>query len=544
MTLSDHLGPVEVTVGGPIPRDVRKAIAYLRARRERKLSAASLARYCGVAERTLHHHFRTFVGISPLRYLHRLRLAAAREALLAGANNVSVTEVARRHGFMHFGRFSAQYRRYFGELPSDTRRRRTVIERKASDDGPDSGSPAKPHASHLAFPSRDKPSVTILPFQAVTSESLPRGFAESIEDGIAVALCSVRSLTVTVSRPPLVSARDPQRAARELGARYLLTGRIVRVGARWRVLVRVAERAAGHQIWGDCYDGGDLLNLQDRVVAGVLCAVSNAIRGSEIDRARRTRSQDLDAHGLAMRALPFVFASRPEAARRALEFLQRAMDIEPDEGLATSLAGWCHGQLVMYNGTPAPAQDRSLALKLAWRAEILAADDPLVLTACCAVHTMAGDFDVAEAQVARALALDPTSGWTWGRSGWLHSYLGNYEVAISHFRRALALDRTSCMNANNFIGIGGAHFGAGRYEAAAHWMRKALLEQPGTSWANRTLAASYARIGQRAKALKALDMLRRYCPDLTVGQIAAAIPFQRDHLQRLGEGLSDIGLPP
>jgi tetratricopeptide (TPR) repeat protein len=145
--------------------------------------------------------------------------------------------------------------------------------------------------------------------------------------------------------------------------------------------------------------------------------------------------------------------------------------------------------------------------------------------------------------LARALALDPTSAWAWGRSGWLNSYLGNSDVAIEHFGRAISLEPTSPSNANNFVGIGSAHFDMGRYDAAAFWMRKALLEQPGTLWANRTLSVSYARLGERLKALDALEALRRYCPDLTVGQVVAAIPFRPSYLDRLGEGLCALGLP-
>ena len=245
-----------------------------------------------------------------------------------------------------------------------------------------------------------------------------------------------------------------------------------------------------------------------------------------------------------MRSLPFVFASQPEASHRALELLHRAIEIDPDYGLAAALAAWGHSQLVMYNGTTAPAEERSQALRLVQRAEILDSDDPLVLTARCAVHTMAKEFDIAEALVTRALALDPSSAWAWGRSGWLASYRGDSKTAIGHFGRALKLDPNSASRANNFVGIGSAHFNAKRYEAAAFWLRRALLEQPGTWWANRSLSVSYARLGERSKALESLEALRRSCPDLTVGQVVAAVPFKQDFLNRLGDGLSDLGLPP
>jgi tetratricopeptide (TPR) repeat protein len=197
----------------------------------------------------------------------------------------------------------------------------------------------------------------------------------------------------------------------------------------------------------------------------------------------------------------------------------------------------------MYNGTDDPCDERQRAVRLARRAAILDDANPLALTARCAVHTMAGEFETAEALVARALAIEPTLAWAWGRSGWLSSYSGNSRTAIEHFRRAMSLAPRSPSNANNFVGIGSAHFDAGRYPASAYWLRRAQIEQPGTVWANRTLSVAYLRQGERGRGADAVTALRRCFPDLTVGQVVAAIPFRQGYLDRLGEGLSDLGLP-
>ena len=533
----------------PIPRDVKKAIAFMRDAVCRPVSMADLVRHCGVAERTLNKHFLVFLNLSPMRYLQRLRLAAAHETLLAGGAGISVTEVAKRYCFNHYGRFAERYRRCFGESPSATLRNgRTATQAEpAPAEGRDKNVPTAGGRSRPPLlASRDRPSIAVLPCQVPANEPKLRWFAESVADAIAVGLCSIRALAVIVPKPPHAGVRDPKRLARELGARYVLTGRIVQAGARLRLILSIADSATGQHVWGDSFDGaGDRpLALQDRIVAATVSFVLPSIRSAEIGRAQRARPQSLDAHGLAMRSLPFVFASQPEASHRALELLHRAIEIDPDYGLAAALAAWGHSQLVMYNGTKAPAEERSRALRLVQRAEILDSDDPLVLTARCAVHTMAKEFDIAEALVTRALALDPSSAWAWGRSGWLASYRGDSKTAIGHFGRALKLDPNSASRANNFVGIGSAHFNAKRYEAAAFWLRRALLEQPGTWWANRSLSVSYARLGERSKALESLEALRRSCPDLTVGQVVAAVPFKQDFLNRLGDGLSDLGLPP
>ena len=63
------------------------------------------------------------MGMSPLDYWRTPPPAEAREELLRCGDGTSVTDVATRFGFSHFGRFSQQYRHRFGETPSSTLRR-------------------------------------------------------------------------------------------------------------------------------------------------------------------------------------------------------------------------------------------------------------------------------------------------------------------------------------------------------------------------------------------------------------------------------------
>jgi transcriptional regulator GlxA family with amidase domain len=52
------------------------------------------------------------------------RLQLVRDELLRSDAEVNVTTMALRYGFSHLGRFSAYYRATFGEMPSETLRRR------------------------------------------------------------------------------------------------------------------------------------------------------------------------------------------------------------------------------------------------------------------------------------------------------------------------------------------------------------------------------------------------------------------------------------
>jgi adenylate cyclase len=531
----------EVTAHNAVPRDLKKAVDYIRTHPCGKMLIAELVAHCGVPERTLRKHFQAFLGASPLEFWRRLRLAAARECLLESSGNVSVTEVATRFGFDHFGRFAQHYRNMFEEPPSATLQRSHINRQENA---------LQSRSGHKYFPviprsSRERPSITVLPFQSSGVEADCKAIGELIAEGIATTLCSSRALSVTAATFSRPRSADLRHVAFDIGARYVLAGRVIQEDRRLRVVVRLLDAQHETQLWGDIFQGAKehLFDMADRVTASAVRAVLIRIRDAEIERARRKRPEDLAAHGLTMRAFPFVFASNPAAARHALDFLHRANELEPDYAVATSLAAWCHAQLVLYNGTESPDRERQTALKLSERAGILDPDDPLVLTARCAVSTMAGQLDHANALVSRALELDPTLVWSWDRSGWLNAYAGNARDAIRHFEQAGRLDAQR-PNASRLAGLGCAYFDAGQYEQAARLKRSALREDPGTAWINRSLSVSYARLGDRLRALEALEALRRYSADISISRIVSSLPFQHDFLDRVAEGLNDLGLPP
>jgi AraC-like DNA-binding protein len=108
------------------PRDVKRAIDYIHAHLDGPLTIRSIATTAGVAVRTLFKHFRDAHGVSPMEYVRNLRFEKARQELLSGRGERSVTEIATRYGFSHLGRFAVEYRLRFGESPSQASGKRSA----------------------------------------------------------------------------------------------------------------------------------------------------------------------------------------------------------------------------------------------------------------------------------------------------------------------------------------------------------------------------------------------------------------------------------
>ncbi|TYC59805.1 helix-turn-helix domain-containing protein [Rhodobacterales bacterium] len=88
---------------------------------ESVLSVTQLCRLLDVNERTLERAVRARYDCTVQALLRRHRLHEARRRLLSANRQLtSVTEISFDLGFFDPGRFAGAYRRYFGELPSQT----------------------------------------------------------------------------------------------------------------------------------------------------------------------------------------------------------------------------------------------------------------------------------------------------------------------------------------------------------------------------------------------------------------------------------------
>jgi len=104
---------------------VRIAEDHALSRIDEHLHVTDLCKAADVSERTLEYAFTEIMGLTPVTYLIRLRLHRVRQVLLAATHgSTTVTAEALKWGFWHFGEFSRAHRECFGELPSDTLRRK------------------------------------------------------------------------------------------------------------------------------------------------------------------------------------------------------------------------------------------------------------------------------------------------------------------------------------------------------------------------------------------------------------------------------------
>lgn len=105
-------------------RVIARTLELIEAHEGQPLFTSDLCRAAGVSERTLRNAFSEYFGVGPIRLLKMRQLGEIRAALLAAdPARDTVAQVAGRFGVWDFSLFARNYKRLFGESPSETLRR-------------------------------------------------------------------------------------------------------------------------------------------------------------------------------------------------------------------------------------------------------------------------------------------------------------------------------------------------------------------------------------------------------------------------------------
>jgi len=98
------------------------ALEYIHGSEYENISAVELCQHANCSQRTLEKGFIKRFGVTPKKYIKYLRLSQVYRGLrdFESQGCDSIIELASIHGFWHMGQFAADYRRTYGELPSNT----------------------------------------------------------------------------------------------------------------------------------------------------------------------------------------------------------------------------------------------------------------------------------------------------------------------------------------------------------------------------------------------------------------------------------------
>ena len=340
---------------------------------------------------------------------------------------------------------------------------------------------------------------------------------------------------------------DVKQVGRDLGVRYVLAGSLRKAGGRVRITGQLIDATTGAHLWAERYDGSleDIFELQDQITSNVVGAIPLQLESAEIERTKHKPTNSLDAYDCYLRGMAGMYKWSPEGITEALNYFYRAIEIDPDYGIAYAMAARCFNIRSATTPLEFSAEDVAEAERLCRIAADLGRNDAMAL--CMAGVTLGfavRDVSGGAALTTRALALNPNLEAAWYSDGWLQNFLGHPEIAIKHIGRAMELSPQDPTMFQLQASMAGAHFTAGDDHQALSWAERALHDRPESSTALLWAVASAAQLGFKDKAENLKNRILRLIPDVDLTYLATAIPYQQpEHAARLLDGCRKAGFP-
>jgi adenylate cyclase len=397
------------------------------------------------------------------------------------------------------------------------------------------------------LPLPDKPSIAVLPFQNMSGDPEQEYFADGMVEEITTALSRFKWLFVIARNSSFTfkgKAVDVKEVGRRLGVRYVLEGSVRKASGKVRIAGQLIDAVTGAHIWADRFerDLTDIFALQDEVTVAVVSAIQPKLFQTEIATAMRRRPENFTAYDFYLRAMQQYYLATREGLAEAIRLADRALELDPQFGMAAALASISHLNNVTWGYAADPQCERKEAVRLLRLALSVDDSDPETLAwACVTSAFMVGDCE-SEIEIAdRAVALNPNSFQAWHSRGWVYRVAGLPEEAIRSFERAIRMSPVDHQLHQLFAGMSMALIELGRFDEAIVAAKRAQRQNPSYPTPYRCLASAFAHVGRDAEAREAATRLVEVDPAFTISTFIAR--GGQSNAKLLIEGLRKAGLP-
>jgi TolB-like protein/Flp pilus assembly protein TadD len=391
-----------------------------------------------------------------------------------------------------------------------------------------------------------RPSIAVLPFVNMSGDPEQEYFADGISEDIITGLSKLRWFFVIARNSSFAykgKTVDVKRAARELSVRYVLEGSVRRAGNRVRITAQLIDASTNNHVWADRYDGDltDIFALQDEITKKVVAAIEPRLLEAEGARALTRAPADLDAWELVARASSIFWRMTPADSEAAISLYREAVRQHREYAPAHSMLAVALLMSGFIGWTTITANLKDAA-DLAARAAELDGSDPWAHLALGQLATMRRQTDAAVHAFQRALELNPNFAAAHGFLGYALALDGQFEPAVEHLNQALSLSPHDPQNIVFMIGLGQAHYQAGRYNEAVKYSQNIAQQRPEHFGAHRQLCASLAQAGRMEEARATLERLKQLQPNVSLAWVNENLPLTSQAMKKYLDGFRKAGL--
>jgi TolB-like protein/DNA-binding winged helix-turn-helix (wHTH) protein/Tfp pilus assembly protein PilF len=355
-----------------------------------------------------------------------------------------------------------------------------------------------------------KMTLAVLPFENLSTEPGQDFFSDGFTEEMIAELGKLDPGHLgVIARTTTMLYKNARKSVgqirHELGVDYVLEGSIRRAANRVRITAQLVQTNDMTHLWAESYDRdvSDVLAIQSEVAMKIARSLTLALNRPVADR--RIASSSFPAYELCLRGRSFREQATEEGARKAIEYFQRAIALDPNyapahAGLADAF--WLLGAPGWEVDQPAVLLERAKAS--AGRALAI---DPQSAEAHAVMAMIRlsyqWDRDGSEREIQEAIRLNPSYAQAHQYFSTTLTTLERFDEAIAEARRALDLDPLS-PPAGTTLGIRFLY--SRRYSDANAQFMKTLEGNPEFGVAHWGLAQCYRQSGD---AKLELEELRR-----------------------------------
>ena len=349
----------------------------------------------------------------------------------------------------------------------------------------------------FVVPIPKRPAVAVMPFVNQTGDAKDEYFSDGLTDELIRVLSRVEGLRVTA---PSVVFRfkgqrcDPKQIGQELGVEAVLEGSVWRSGDRIRITVNLVGVKDGFNLWAQRFDGtlGDVFGIQDQVSA----AAAEALHVRLAARAPKRRPRNMAAYVTYLKGAYLLKKRRPDDFRRAFQYLQEAIQLDPDFAEPYWCASLSYSISAAFGASP-PKPALFQAEQLLSKGLALDENNGTLYSSLGILRMYQWRWAESEQAHERAISLEPTNSLCPMAYAFLCNLLGQSEKALSYAAKSLELDPLDLMTNYRLVQ---ANYYARRYDEAVRTGRIAIELTPDSPYTFFYLALALAAVGSNDEA--------------------------------------------
>jgi serine/threonine protein kinase/Tfp pilus assembly protein PilF len=385
------------------------------------------------------------------------------------------------------------------------------------------------------------PTIAVLPFASVSPEQDSEHFADGLTDEVITDLSMIKTLRV-ISRQSAMrlkgSDKDLRTIARELGARYVLTGSIRRAGSSLRVTAQLVDAKSDVQLWADRFNGTlqDVFEIQERLSRQIVDALRLRLTPTEDRRLAQRPIADVRAYEYYLLARQEIWSFNTQSLDHALQLVRRAQDIVGDNELLFVAEGLIYWQKVNVGMVPVSQYDEYLLKAEACAAKVFALNPESSKGHGLrgAIRHNRADPNGAARDYKKALLLDPNDPEALLWLGYYYGVSGRPALARALMDRLQQVDPLTSINLTMY---GMVAMFDGDYAEALTWTQRSVDIDPANPTPRMVHALMLAANGHREEGTAMLDAVARDTSAMAWARLAPAMACalrgERDELLRI-----------